>query len=477
MKVMDIGGPASAETADPAEPSKGSLIARLERLPRNAMQVRARLLIGTATFFDGFDVIVIAATLPLLIQKWGLSPAQVGFLIASGSVGQLIGTFLFPAIAERYGRVRSIAWSSGIIGAASIACGFAPTFAVFVALRVIQGLGLGGELPVAAAYINEITRAEGRGKFVLLYELVFPIGLLVSNGLGALIVPRLGWETMYFIGGVPVIIFALVRWVVPESPRWLAEKGRFSEASSALAAFEATVKGPLPPVTRLQDFDNMVSAHPSRRVRDLFGHTFAKRTIAVAMLWVTSGALQYGLATWLPTIYRDSYGAPLQLALNLSVGASIFVLLGGLACALLVDKVGRKPVITASFLLCAVSLTLAGVFHSSSIYLVALLCALGLGFMGSGFMTAYVYTPELYPTSIRAFACGLGGGWLKVAAIVAPALTGKLTLHGNLQLLFFCFAVIPVAAAICIHYLAPETKGKVLEELDGEMRSFHRDDR
>ncbi len=120
----------------------GSIIARIERLPTNPMQVRARFLIGAATFFDGFDVITIATTLPLLIQKWGLTPGQIGFLIASGSIGQLIGAFLFPALAERFGRVRSIAWSSGIIGITSIACGFAPTFAVFVALRIAQGLGL-----------------------------------------------------------------------------------------------------------------------------------------------------------------------------------------------------------------------------------------------------------------------------------------------------------------------------------------------
>ncbi|WP_031362469.1 MFS transporter [Caballeronia sordidicola] len=467
MKAIDNEVLAQAGSATQPALSKGAIVARLERLPRNAMQVRARLLIGTATFFDGFDVIVIAATLPLLIQKWGLTPGQIGLMIASGSIGQLIGAFLFPAIAERYGRVRSIAWSSGIIGAASIACGFAPTFAMFVALRVIQGLGLGGELPVAAAYINEITRAQGRGKFVLLYEIVFPVGLLVSNALGALIVPRLGWEAMYFIGGMPILVFLLIRWAVPESPRWLAEKDRLLEANASLAAFEATVRGPLPPVLRQAEFEELVSAHPKRRVRDLFGRIYIKRTIAVAMLWITSGALQYGLATWLPTIYKGSYHAPLQLALNLSVGASVFVLFGGLACALLVDKVGRKPVINLSFLLCAASLVLAGVFHASSVYVVATLCALGLGFMGSGFMTAYVYTPELYPTSIRAFGCGLGGGWLKVAAIFAPALTGKLIVQGNLQLLFFCFAAIPAAAAVCIHFLSIETNGKVLEELEG----------
>ena len=165
---------------------------------------------------------------------------QVGFLIASGSIGQLIGAFLFPSLAERYGRVRAIAWSSGIIGLTSIACGFAPTFAVFVALRIVQGLGLGGELPVAATYINEITRAHGRGRFVLLYEIVFPIGLLASNALGAWIVPRFGWEAMYFIGGVPLVLFFLLRVLVPESPRWLGERERMADADRALNAFEAS---------------------------------------------------------------------------------------------------------------------------------------------------------------------------------------------------------------------------------------------
>jgi MFS family permease len=446
--------------------TKGSIIARIERLPANAMQVRARILIGAATFFDGFDVITIAATLPLLIQKWGLTPGQVGFLIASGSIGQLVGAFLFPSLAERYGRVRSIAWSSGIIGVTSIACGFAPSFAVFVALRIVQGLGLGGELPVAATYINEITRAHGRGRFVLLYEIVFPIGLLASNALGAWIVPRFGWEAMYLIGGVPLVLFFLLRTLVPESPRWLGEQERMADADRALSKFEASVKGPLPPVANISEFEAMVHRHPKRRMLDLFGPAYIKRTIAVALLWMTCGVIQYGLSTWLPTIYKTVYHAPLQLALNLAVAASVLGVLGSLTCALIVDKVGRKPVINLSFVLCALSLAAAGVFHAQSVYVVAGLCALALGLMACGFITAYVYTPELYPTSIRAFGCGLGGAWLKVAAIFAPALVGKTLVGGNLDLAFYTLAAVPMLAAVAVHYLGIETKGKVLEQLE-----------
>ncbi|KUZ92847.1 MFS transporter [Burkholderia ubonensis] len=453
---------------DAAAATPGAIIARLERLPANAMQIRARVLIGAATFFDGFDVITIAATLPLLIHKWGLSPNQIGLLIASGAIGQLIGAFLFPALAEKHGRVKAIAWSSAVIGVTSIACGFAPTFEVFVLLRILQGLGLGGELPVAATYINEITRARGRGRFVLLYEIVFPIGLLVSMALGAWLVPRFGWEIMYFVGGMPLVLALVLTRLVPESPRWLASRGRLPEAGQALSVFEASVKGPLPPapVTQAAAFDEMVRQHPKRRMIDLFSAAYRKRTLAVATLWATCGFIQYGLSTWLPTIYKNFYHAPLQLALNLAVIGSVMGVLGSLASALLVDRLGRKPVIVWSFVLCALSLALAGVYHAASVYVVAAFCSLSLGLMASGFITAYVYTPEQYPTSIRASGCGLGSAWLKIASFVAPMVVPHAIIGGDLSPAFYLLGVVPLIAAVTVHFVGIETKGRVLEALE-----------
>lgn len=463
-----VATPSSSMTADDGArgTTRGEIIARIERLPSNGMHIRARLLIGLATFFDGFDVIAIAATLPLLISMWSLTPAQVGFLIAAPSVGQLIGALLFPYLAERFGRLHSIGWSAGIIGLMSIACGFAPSFEIFALLRIVQGLGLGGELPVAATYINEVTRAHGRGRFVLLYEVVFPIGLLISNGVGAWLVPKFGWTVMYFIGGAPLVLFFILRRAIPESPRWLAEKGRLAEADHALKVFEARAKGPLQPLGDVSAYDAMTHKHPRRSVKDLLGKAYIGRTLAVWMLWATCGFIQYGLSTWLPTIYKTVYHAPLQLALNLAAGASVLGVVGSLVCAMVVDKVGRKPVINVSFILCAISLALAGVLHAESVYVVAGLCALSLGFLASGFITAYVYTPELYPTSIRAMGCGFGGAWLKLAAIFAPTLVANTIGTGNLSSAFYALALVPFLAAMTIHFLGIETKGKVLEQLE-----------
>lgn len=181
---------------------------------------------------------------------------------------------------------------------------------------------------------------------------------------------------------------------------------------------------------------------------------------------ITCGFIQYGLSTWLPTIYRTVYHAPLQLALNLAVAASVLGVVGSLTCALLVDKVGRKPIINLSFVACALSLLLAGVFHNASVYVVATCCAFALGFLACGFITAYVYTPELYPTSIRAMGCGVGGAWLKVAAIFAPAIVSKTMIGGNLEVAFYILAAVPFIAAITVHFLGIETKGKVLEQLE-----------
>jgi len=241
---------------------------------------------------------------------------------------------------------------------------------------------------------------------------------------------------MYFIGGAPVILFFILRRAIPESPRWLAEKGRLAEADRALATFESRAKGPLAPLGDVSAYDAMTGKHPRRRVRDLLSKAYIGRTLAVWMLWATCGFIQYGLSTWLPTIYKTVYHAPLQLALNLAAGASVLGVIGSLVCAMIVDKVGRKPVINVSFILCAISLALAGVFHAESVYVVAGLCALSLGFLASGFITAYVYTPELYPTSIRAMGCGFGGRVAEAGGDLRPDAGGQHDRLGQSQYRF-----------------------------------------
>ncbi len=225
--------------ADSGAMDASALIARLEAVPFSRWHLRARLVVGSATFFDAFDALSLAFVLPVLVRLWQITPAQIGWLIATGYLGQFAGALVFGGLAERYGRVRSVAGATALMSVMSIACALSGNFTTLVTLRLIQGIGVGGEMPVAAVYINELSKAHGRGRFFLLYELIFPIGLMMTGQIGALLVPTLGWQVMFLIGGIPGLLVTLLLLRLPESPRWLVSKGRLADADRVIREIEA----------------------------------------------------------------------------------------------------------------------------------------------------------------------------------------------------------------------------------------------
>jgi MFS transporter, putative metabolite:H+ symporter len=220
------------------------ILARIERLPLSSWQIRTRIIVGTATFFDAFDALSIAYALPVIVPLWKLAPGQIGTLISFGFLGQLIGALIGGSLAERFGRRPVITIAVMWFGLLSFACGFAWSYDSLLVLRLLQGLGLGAEVPVAATYISELARAHSRGRFVLLFELVFPLGLLGAALLGRWIVPTLGWQYLFFVGGTPALLALFMMRNLPESPRWLAARGRGRDAAEAMAFIEKCVVRP-----------------------------------------------------------------------------------------------------------------------------------------------------------------------------------------------------------------------------------------
>src|SRR6266852_3472746 len=218
---------------------ESSLLARLESVPFSRWHAKARIVVGSATFFDAFNALSLAFALPVLIRLWHITPARSGFLISASYVGQLIGALLFSWLAERFGRVRSAAAATALMSIVSVACALAGSFPALFAYRLIQGIGVGGEMPVAAAYISELSKARGRGKFFMLYEMIFPIGLMTTSQVGTWVVPLWGWKAMFLIGGIPGLIITWLLLRLPESPRWLISKGRVGEAELVVKKIEA----------------------------------------------------------------------------------------------------------------------------------------------------------------------------------------------------------------------------------------------
>jgi putative MFS transporter len=411
-----------------SEPASASaLVARLERVPFSRWHLRARIIMGSATFFDAFDALSLAFVLPVLVPLWGITPVEIGWLIAIGYIGQFAGALLFGGLAERYGRVPSAAGATALMSIMSLACALAGNFSTLLAFRLVQGIGVGGEMPVAAVYINELSKAKGRGRFFMLYEMIFPVGLMVTGQVGALVVPTLGWQVMFLIGGIPGLVIAGLLLRLRESPRWLIGKGRLAEAAAIVGEIEASLPGGPEAASRdlaVTDADPPPVAPPAggdrTRWSELLSPLYRRRTAIVWTLWASAYFITNGLNNWMPTLYNRFYG--LSLAQSLRAGtlnniAQVVLLLG---CAFTIDRIGRRRWMTASFTAGALLLATLGTFASGSVTAVIALVTVSYGIVGSVNAVLYLYTPEIYPTRMRAIGTGSATCWLRLASAAGP---------------------------------------------------------
>lgn len=443
--------------------SAAQLVARIERLPFTRFHLKARVFVGTATFFDAFDALSIAYVLPVLIPVWKLAPASISGLISAGYVGQLGGALLLSWLAEKRGRKVSLLISVGVLSCFSLLSAFSWNYASLAIFRFLQGLGLGGEVPVAAAYINEISRAKGRGRFVLLYELLFPVGLTSAAMAGWWMVPHWGWRPMLLMGALPGVLVLPLRWMLPESPRWLVNQGRLAEADAIVAALEteaiAAGRSLAPPLVK------PLITHRKTQARELFQGIYLRRTLVSWVLWFAAYFATYGIATWLPSIYSSVFKLPISEALRYSLITSCFSLAGTVACALLIDRTGRKPWFSGAALVGGILLLVLWRLGARSAVEVLVLATAAITVFNTISLGLYLYTPELYPTRLRALGSGIGSAWLRVASAIGPLATGAVVARAQLSAAFLLFGLVLLVASGVNAMFGIETKGQVLEEI------------
>ncbi|GAA3789257.1 MFS transporter [Amycolatopsis tucumanensis] len=458
MTTFAAGSPEAAATANAA------LVARLERLPVTRRLLMIRVIIGTATFFDAYTVLVIAFAMPKLVTEWHLTPAWVGMILSAGYVGQFVGAILFGWLAERIGRLRTLLITIVLFVSMDIACLFAWSGASMLVFRFLQGIGTGGEVPVASAYINEFVGARKRGRFFLLYEVIFPVGLLFAGLAGYFLVPEFGWRALFVVGLVPAVLMIPLRVFMPESPRWLAAKGKFDRADKVVTMLEreAVKEGkPLPePVPR-----PVTAPATGSGWRDLFRGIYLKRTLMLWALWITVYVINNGLVTWLPTLYRQVFDLPLQTSLLYGWITSAVGVVASVLCALYIDKVGRKRWYAIAFLAATVPLVVLTALGATTATQVVILAPIAYAILQTIAFSLYLYSAELYPTRLRAVGTGVGSAWLRAASSAGPLLVGFVVAGLGIRYVFAAFAVVALIGGVVTIRHAVETKGQVLEEL------------
>jgi len=435
---------------------------RLDALPFTRRHLRVLTGSGLGWALDAMDVGLVSFVLTALIAQWSLTGEQASWIASAGFVGMAVGASLGGLLADRFGRRSVFAVTLLVYGLATGASALAGGLAALIALRVIVGLGLGAELPVASTYVSEIAPARMRGRLIVILEAFWALGWTAAALIGFFVIPASadGWRWAFALGAIPAIYALIVRWSLPESPRWLARRGRHREADAVTRTFESSPALQGTPRRHAPVGTAAGAQLADRGLRALWSGEFRVRTGALWIVWFCVNFSYYGAFIWMPTIlFAQGYGLVKSFGFTLII--TLAQLPGYAVAAWLIEVWGRR--VTLSVFL-AGSAVAALFFGTASTEGVIIAAGMALSFFNLGAWGAlYAVTPENYPTSLRATGAGWAAGVGRIASIVAPLSVPPLLAAGGAPLLFVVFATFFVLAATAAWALA-DHRGAALDD-------------
>ena len=443
--------------------------ARLDALPFTRAHGRVLGGSGIGWALDAMDVGLISFVIAALVAEWGLTPGESSWIASAGFAGMAVGATLGGLLADRLGRRSVFALTLVVYGVATGASALVGGLALLIVLRFVVGLGLGAELPVASTYVSEFAPARMRGRVIVILEAFWAVGWTAAALIGFLVIPNIdgGWRWALAIGAVPAVYAIVVRWALPESPRWLESRGRVAEARAIVDAFEAS-----PPVAwstrRRLDAPAAAAAAATEpgpvgawaRLRGLWGVGIRRRTLSLWAVWFCVNFAYYGAFIWIPTLLF-SQGYDLVRSFGFTLIITLAQLPGYAAAAWLIEVWGRRATLSVFLLGSAVSAVLFGQAIGPAAIIAA---GMALSFFNLGAWGAlYAVTPETYATSIRATGAGWAAGVGRIASIVAPPSVPLLIGMGGIGLVFVTFAGFFVVAAAAAWGLG-DRRGQALDD-------------
>ncbi|SDQ25582.1 MFS transporter [Leucobacter chromiiresistens] len=450
-----------------------SLAQRLDALPFTRKHGRVLGGSGIGWALDAMDVGLISFIIAALAQQWGIDKGQSGLIASVGFAGMAVGASLGGLLADRFGRRQVFAVTLLVYGVATGASALVGGVGLLLVLRFFVGLGLGAELPVASTYVSEFAPARIRGRLIVILEAFWAVGWTAAAVIGYFVVPASehGWRWAFALGAIPAVYALVVRWGLPESPRWLAGRGRAEQAEAIVASFEAAgsrrapsaapATAPAPDAPDAPDAPAapVAGAHapasPSApaapvavttggRLAALWSAEFRGRTLSIWVVWFCVNFAYYGAFIWIPSILVDA-GFSLVRSFGFTLVITLAQLPGYAVAAWLIEVWGRRLTLSVFLVGSAASAIVFGTVHTESAIIAS---GMALSFFNLGAWGAlYAVTPEIYPTSSRATGAGWAAGVGRIASIAAPLLVPVLLAAGGPGLTFTVFAVFFIVAA------------------------------
>jgi len=431
-----------------------------------------------ADLLDFFDFFLIGFVLAFITKEWQLTYWQGAVILLSSGLGAVPGAFLWGWVADKIGRRKVFIWTAVNVALATAVMAFTPgqngwiAGWVFLAIfRFFVGLGNAGLYAVDLPLVQEFMPASKRGWVSALITTLLPAGSMLGGVVGWLLAPVIGWRGLFIVGLVPIVLVLMVRYWVPESPRWLIRMGRLEDARKSLAW--ALMIDPsritLPPLSEVQPAP----------WRELFKYP---RSVAAGCLTGLTQTGGVGLALWGATLFVLVLKVSPADAAFLMIFVNLTAILGRLFITALIEPMGRRGSGILSCGAAAVLMVLAGYLHDASVWGVSLFFVLvtAQSFFGSAvYSVVGPYMSEIWPTRLRASGMGLAYGVGNSGKIIGPL--GLALILGasdlirpaanlsSLGLAFTYFASWYVVGIIAFWFIGFETKGRSLEEIDGAL--------
>src|SRR5690606_14870996 len=312
----------------------------------------------------------------VIMQEWGLTPLQAGALGSYALFGMMFGALIFGTLADRIGRKKGIAICFLLFSVATVLNGFASTPTEFGIFRFLAGLGCGGLMPNVVALMNEYAPKKLRSTLVAIMFSGYSLGGMCSAGLGIYMLPRFGWESMFFAAAVPLLLLPLILWKLPESVGFLVREGRTAQATEVLSKVDPNLEIAHGDVLAMSD-----SKDHGVAVLELFRESRALRTLCLWVAFFCCLLMVYALSSWLPKLMANagySLGSSLTFLVALNLGGMAGAILGGW----LGDRYNLGKVMVVFFAVSVVSISLLG-FKTPTPVLYSLITIAGATVIGT----------------------------------------------------------------------------------------------
>ena len=401
---------------------------------------------------DGMDMFFLSFVLIFIIKEFGLTPGEAGSLTLATTLGLWAGSYIFGIMADAIGRIKVLSATIFLYSFATAAIYWCNDYTTLILLRVLVGLGIGGEFGIGMAIVTETWAPQMRARATSWVSLGWQFGVLAASLIVAAVVPALGWRGVFLIGLVPALVAIYARLTLSEPKMFLSRKAKFAELKEKMANGTITEEEKIT--------YNRMNGTP---VKALFADrktTYA--TIGLTIMCVVQNFGYYAIFSWMPAVLADKYGYTLAKASGWMTISICGMLVGITAFGILADKIGRKKTFGMWYIAGTIYCILYFFCFTSQEALLWGSSLLGLtvnGMMGGyGAVLAENYTSEARSTAEN-FIFGTGRGLAGFGPAIIGWLAAGSSVYSAMSLVFLIYPI----AFVAMYFLVPETKGKVME--------------